>query len=157
MSEVLKNKNDKYIPYYFVLFFLVVAAVNAVFVYKALTTHQGVIVENAYEKGLEYNDSIAAYEAQKQLGWNANISHKNGAVIFTLSDETGEAISGADARAYFKRPTVKGMDFDVALTQIAPGKYSADIASVNQGLWKVTVSTKWQDKQFQKSERLVIQ
>lgn len=45
-------------------FFLVVASVDAFFIYKALSTHSGVVAENAYEIGLNYNDVIA--EAKKK-------------------------------------------------------------------------------------------
>lgn len=48
----------------FIAFFVVFASVDVFFVYKALTTHTGVVAENAYEIGLNYNDVIA--EAKKR-------------------------------------------------------------------------------------------
>ena len=41
-------------------FFVVFIVVDALFVTLALRTYRGVVVENAYEKGLHYNDVIHA-------------------------------------------------------------------------------------------------
>lgn len=45
-------------------FFLVVASVDGYFVYKALSTNTGVVVDNYYQIGLHYNEIIA--QAQKE-------------------------------------------------------------------------------------------
>ena len=45
-------------------FFVVMCSVNAFFVYKAVSTHKGVVVENPYETGLKFNDIID--EARKR-------------------------------------------------------------------------------------------
>ncbi|HAJ89992.1 MAG TPA: hypothetical protein DCM27_03100 [Rhodospirillaceae bacterium] len=47
-----------------VSFFVVFASVDAFFVYKAISTLPGVVSENAYEIGLNYNKIIA--EAKKR-------------------------------------------------------------------------------------------
>jgi nitrogen fixation protein FixH len=48
----------------FLSFFVVFASVDAFFVYKAISTLPGVVSENAYEIGLNYNKIIA--EAKKR-------------------------------------------------------------------------------------------
>lgn len=48
----------------FIAFFVVFASVDAFFVYKAISTLPGVVSENAYEIGLNYNKIIA--EAKKR-------------------------------------------------------------------------------------------
>jgi nitrogen fixation protein FixH len=45
-------------------FFAVFASVDAFFVYTALKTNTGVVAENAYERGLHYNDLLD--EARKR-------------------------------------------------------------------------------------------
>lgn len=49
---------------YFLLFFLVFGSVNAYFVYKALSSNTGVVAENSYEIGLNYNKILE--EAKKR-------------------------------------------------------------------------------------------
>lgn len=56
---------DSYIPLYFVLAFLVVFAVNGIFVYLAVSTNHGVVTENAYEKGLDYDRIVIEVRKQK--------------------------------------------------------------------------------------------
>lgn len=54
MSKKTPNDNIR-IPLYFIAAFLVVFVVNGFFVYQAINTNHGVVTENAYEKGLDYN------------------------------------------------------------------------------------------------------
>lgn len=51
-------------------FFIVVACVDAFFVYKAVSTYNGTVVENPYEVGLHYNEVIA--EARKREAQNGS-------------------------------------------------------------------------------------
>jgi len=57
---------DKLIPWYFVIFFLVLFIVDGIFVYLATSTHTGVVTENAYEKGLRYNEVIERARAAEK-------------------------------------------------------------------------------------------
>ena len=61
-------KRDRIIPLYFVAFFVFIAIMDGIFVYLATTTHSGVVTENAYQKGLNYNQYITAYDQQEMLG-----------------------------------------------------------------------------------------
>ena len=68
MSVESNNKaplKDRIIPWYFVMAFLVIFAVNGLFVYLATTTHNGVVTENAYEKGLDYERIVDEVRKQK--------------------------------------------------------------------------------------------
>jgi nitrogen fixation protein FixH len=53
------TRRDRIIPWYFVMAFMVVFAVNGVFVYTAIHTNHGVVTENAYEKGLKFDHIVA--------------------------------------------------------------------------------------------------
>lgn len=57
-------KDGKRVLLAFIAFFIVFASVDAFFVYKAISTLPGVVSENAYEIGLNYNKIIA--EAKKR-------------------------------------------------------------------------------------------
>jgi len=58
------KKSGRKALFYLLGFFIIFASVDAFFVYKALSTHTGVVTENAYEIGLNYNEVIA--ESKKQ-------------------------------------------------------------------------------------------
>lgn len=53
------RKEGRKVLIYLISFFFVLVSVNSFFVYKALSTHSGVVVENSYEVGLRYNELIA--------------------------------------------------------------------------------------------------
>jgi len=60
------KKVGKIILISLLVFFAVFSSVNAFFVYKALSTNTGVVVENAFEQGLNYNDLIEKAKASKE-------------------------------------------------------------------------------------------
>lgn len=69
MTQVFPVKNDirndgKRVLFAFLAFFFIFSSVNAFFVYKAISTSPGVVSENTYEIGLNYNNIIA--EAKKR-------------------------------------------------------------------------------------------
>jgi nitrogen fixation protein FixH len=57
-DEMKSNKSGKMVLQAFLGFFIIFAAVDAFFVYKAVSTHPGVVTEKAYEIGLNYNEII---------------------------------------------------------------------------------------------------
>jgi len=63
-STIAPPKDGRRILLAFLSFFVVFASVDAFFVYKAISTLPGVVSENAYEIGLNYNKIIA--EAKKR-------------------------------------------------------------------------------------------
>ena len=82
-----------------VLFFGIVFAVNGVLLWKALSTHSGVVAQEPYRKGLAYNTRIAADARQAALGWSALLDvEAKGLVALTLVDATGRPVSELDLR-----------------------------------------------------------
>ena len=59
-------RDTKIIPLYFVIAFLVVFAVNGLFVYLATSTNSGLVVEDPYERGLEFDRIVSEVRKQKQ-------------------------------------------------------------------------------------------
>ena len=159
MSEAapIIKKSDKYIPYYFVLFFVVIAIVDGVFVTVALQTHTGVVSHQAYEEGLAYNDILDASKTQDSLGWQSSLSLNSDqtTLILELKDNQGQIIEGAAARAVIDRPIQEGLGFDVSLTQQG-GQYFADVAFPMHGEWDVRVYISQGDATYQTSKRFVV-
>ena len=116
------QQRDKWIPWYFVLFFVVVAAVNAVMVTLAVRTHTGTVTDHPYEKGLAYNQVVDAANAQDKLGWKSDIRFEHpspseggsasirGTLHVTLRDRSGHTLTPEKATATFTRPTQAGHD-----------------------------------------------
>lgn len=60
-----KDHTGRIVLWALLAFFGVLASVNAFFVYTAVTTNTGVVTENAYEKGLRYNEILKEARRRK--------------------------------------------------------------------------------------------
>lgn len=148
---------DRIIPWYFVMGFAIVFAVNGVFVYQAVHTNTGLVTEEAYEKGIAYNDVLAHAKAQHALGWKDKISYENGQLQVTLRDAKDLPLENAKVMAYISRPTQDGMDQTHPLAAQGGGVYAAPISLPALGQWEVGVSVICNQQQFQAHRRIVVQ
>ncbi|WP_422363887.1 FixH family protein [Pyruvatibacter mobilis] len=129
----------------FVLFFGVVFAVNGVMTYVALSTFSGIETPNAYQEGRDFNERLAAAEAQKALGWDVSIEETfeaagDGAevrVLITARDAGDAALAGFGGTVTFWRPVVQGEDVVTDLTETAPGDYEGIARLPARGHWEM--------------------
>ncbi len=158
-QDFIPRKSDRYIPYYFVAFFILLAAADGFFVYLATSTHTGVVKEHAYEIGLQYDKIIAAKQQQDSLGWHVDIQlAANNILVVDISDKFVQPIVGAELTAYFVRPTMAGADFLVKLQadEQTAGRYSAVVEFPLKGLWDARINIVTERNSYQASRRLVI-
>ncbi len=125
--------------------FGLVIAVNLVFVYFALNTFTGVTRENPYQDGLAYNQVLEARHAQRELGWQGEVTLRTDAgggeqVVLKLSDRTGGALSELDVSGKLRRPTHSGMDQSLTWRSDAPGTYVAEVSLPARGNWDLEVA-----------------
>ncbi len=153
-SPSQKGKYDKFIPWYFVAFFVVLAILDGIFVYVATITHTGVVTENAYQEGLDYNETITASAKQEALGWTSEIMLEGDIIKASLQDAEGEALVGAEVKALFIRPVVSGKDFTVTLNETGEGLYQLPV-TLEQGQWNVRIFVEWKQHTYQAAKRLV--
>jgi nitrogen fixation protein FixH len=150
------RKSDKYIPWYFVGFFIVLFITDGIFVYIATSTHTGVVEQSTYQHGLKYNETVAASEAQDRLGWQADMQFSTGGVLsVAVNDAEGVALKGANVRAQFFRPTQDGQDFSFDMGEVSAGQYKKPVKAA-PGLWEVRIFVEWNQQQFQMTKRIVV-
>ncbi|NBX74454.1 MAG: hypothetical protein EBZ69_03680 [Alphaproteobacteria bacterium] len=152
---------DRFIPWMFVAFFVCLAVLLASFVCIAAKNDRGVITTNAYQKGLKYNQVLAAEEAQKKLGWHVVLSHRAEGgrdVVFHVmaNDRHNQPLAGAVARLVYMRPVQSGMDGDMMMTEVAAGHFQASVALPVPGLWQVYAVVRRGDDEFQTMQRVNI-
>lgn len=161
MNEIAQatgaRKSDRWIPWYIVAFFVVVAILDGIFVYLATSTHTGVVSEQAYDKGLAYNDTVAAAEAQAALGWQHAIHLEGGMLVFTLNGNDGVALNGAAVKAVIKRPIGDAQDFTLELRAAGDGRYEVPVSFPANGQWDARVYALWQDQDYQAHKRLIVE
>ncbi|NBX65604.1 MAG: hypothetical protein EBQ96_01235 [Proteobacteria bacterium] len=155
-APVVSKPIDKYIPWLFVVFFLVIAAVDTVFVTMAVRTHTGVVTDQAYEKGLAYNKTLEDSAAQSALGWTGEVKLTRDLLTYDLRDQKGNAIEGATLKASIKRPVTQGYDLDIDLKSTGPGAYQAPLSLPLKGQWQVRIYAKVRDQEFQTNAFLLV-
>lgn len=125
-------------------FFAVVFAANIVFVWLANESWSGLSTEDAYRKGLAYNDTLARAEVQRALGWQASTDIRARAdgrheLVVTLREREGRPVDGRTVTANFRWPVSEGQDFTTALAQVGPGEYRAAFTPPTLGQWNLHV------------------
>ncbi|MBL8668679.1 MAG: FixH family protein [Rhodospirillales bacterium] len=160
-------------PWIFVLGMLVVIAVNIVLITSAIDTFPGLDTEDAYQKGLAYNQTIAAARAQEARGWQADVRYApradaasaagreaaghEGELVVTLRDKAGEPLYGLDVDAALIRPTRSGLDTRVSLQPAGNGEYRGEAILPLPGQWDVRVFARRGNEDFQATRRIMVQ
>jgi len=153
--------SDKWIPWYFVAFFVALISVLAPMAYFAVHTLPGTVTDNAYEKGLAYNKAIAAGEQQAALGWRGDVTIEPTGVSgeaharYTLRDAQSKAITDAQVSLWLVRPTIDKMDQKVDLVSDGDA-YAATVKMPASGVWDAQVSATKDGKNYQISKRVVL-
>lgn len=159
MASVMQHK-DKWIPWYFVAFFTVVAMVDAVMVTLAVETQPGLVTEHAYERGLAYNDTVKAAGMQDALGWKGAITSRTEGektmLSFRLQDARGLPIISQHVSVDLMRPVQEGIDFTMPMTRDEAGEYWAEAVFPARGVWQARVFVHDKGTRYQQSQRIVI-
>lgn len=133
-----------WIPGCFVLFFVCLAGLELWFVTIANRTFTGMVTDDAYPIGLNYNEVLERREAERRLGWTTAVTFAQGADLggeLTLSvrDAGGQALVADEVRATAERmsrfPQIQTVSFEPR----AAGKYFANLDVPLAGRWFVRV------------------
>ena len=154
--EAIPNpKKDKWVPWYFVLFFAVIALLDGIFVYLAVSTQTGLVTEHAYEKGLAYDALLE--KAAQQPDIKQVFSYKDGVMRWALKTEDNAAIKNAVVEGQVIRPVQDGYDFNVTFKDQGGGIYEAKPSMPLPGLWEVELSVTWNNNQtFQTKQEFMV-
>ena len=129
-----------------VAFFGTIFAVNGVLLYKAIATHSGLVAQEPYRKGLHYNDRIAADERQRALGWEDAVTlMPGGKVVVKMTDLGGGPVTQLTLSGFIGRPSTTQHDLRVALSETAPGQYSAEMGALETGAWLLSLEARRAD------------
>ncbi len=122
-----------------IAFFGVVFAVNGVFLYQALSTHTGIVANEPYRKGLEYNQRIEADERQQALGWTVDLAvpDRAGEVRAVMVDSSKRPVTGLRLVGRVGRPSTSDRDHALEFKEASAGSYVAPVAALEEGAWIV--------------------
>ena len=150
-----------WVPMLFVGGFLVVIGVNGTLVYFAQDTFSGLETASPYERGLDYNKTLAAEAAQDRLGWQSQMqisdeSEGTRSLQVRLTDRDGRPLDGLAVVAYLVRPSNEGLDTTVIPRPLGDGRYAASFVLPAAGQWELRLVAQGGDVAWQHSERLFV-
>jgi nitrogen fixation protein FixH len=116
-------------------FFAVIIATDSWLVYKAVSTFGGVETDDAYRKGLAYNDRIAEERAQADLGWTNEARIEKDELRVFIRDKDQKGVGNLQITAVLGRPATNTNDRTLKLTEVAAGEYMATIGALEAGNW----------------------
>ncbi|MEQ8196350.1 MAG: FixH family protein [Rhodospirillales bacterium] len=128
-------------------FFGLIIVVNGIFMYFALDSWPGLGAQDAYRKGLAYNETLQAAERQNKLGWRSETAfvargNNAGRLRVDIRDAQNRAVTGLAVTARLVRPTHEGYDQTVPLKADAQDAYAADVTLPLPGRWRMTIEAR---------------
>lgn len=126
------------------LFFATIIGVNGFMAYSAFKSWTGMVVESSYVASQQFNEKLAASRAQAALNWSVELAHKDGKLIFGLTDDQGQAIKIEEVRIELTRPIGISEDRTLILTDAGDG-FSINEA-VPSGVWNVEIFARIKDR-----------
>lgn len=114
---------------------------NGVFIYLALTSNPGLVVEDYYERGQSYEQNMLSRIAANP-GWEMRIEMIDPAVQnqsanlrFYLQGTSGELLTLESVRLFVYRPSNANNDFDLPMRELSHGVYEVDVSFPLPGVW----------------------
>ncbi len=140
----------------------VVLLVNIVMISLAITTNPGLVSEDYYERGRDYEKNVTTkIAARHALAWSISadfpgspVMNNNEKYRFTVVDKQGVPVSNGQVSASIYRPSDVNADFKVEMSEIVPGVYSGDINFPLKGRWEITISLKRGDDVYDFTRRV---
>ena len=159
MTSKVKPYTGKRILAWFVGFFLVVFLANGIMTYFALSTWTGLETENAYVKGLNYNEEIDSAQAQQMSGWDITISRKPELIddrIEVAIKRPTDSLPPAEVSVQFIRAVREGFDQQITLSHNGGGLYGSPVKLALEGQWNILVVVKSQNNLIFKLEDWIL-
>jgi nitrogen fixation protein FixH len=141
----------------------VIVAANVTMITLAYKTSPGLVVDDYYEKGKNYNKSLEKMAAQKALAWDVHLSNpekieageKTGYGL-TILDKSRSPLLADKVEIYAFRPSDVAADFSAQMIAQAEGKYAGDMIFPLPGVWDLVVNIVKGDDQFEITKRIFV-
>ncbi|RMG42329.1 MAG: hypothetical protein D6719_06645 [Candidatus Dadabacteria bacterium] len=139
--QMNRTRTKKQVDYYLwpaaiVVFFLILAVLNARLIYKAFTSHPGYISKSPYRDGITYQREIDALKRGEHYGLTARFSTNAENILLKLTAKL-PLPKEFTVSARFIKPASKTSDFTIQFQKENELLYSAKLPHKLSGLWLV--------------------
>jgi len=139
-------------------------SVNAIFIVLAVVSSPGLVIEDYYEQGRQYEkNAIKRLVAHNRLQWESKLEIPEAVTLntpdtyrFSAVDSRGLPVRDADVQVVAYRPSDADADFTTTLQPIAPGLYQASLSFPLPGVWDLNVKVQRGDDRLELVQRLSV-
>ncbi|MBF0183571.1 MAG: FixH family protein [Magnetococcales bacterium] len=145
-----------------ILFFLLIFAVNALMIRLSLQSWTGEVTDEAYRKGLAFNQTLQAQQEQDALGWQISLENsplmagRTTTLQVTVKNDKKQPLTGAVVHGTLYRPSSKKADMPVQFTEVSSGLYTVTVTPNLPGSWELRLTIKQATGQFRYVHRLQV-
>ncbi len=147
-----------------ILLVVVVLGVNAGMITLAITTNPGLVEEDYYEKGRDYERNMQTRkDARSALGWEVALEVPERLALneprefrLHIRDRVGLPVRQAHVTLTAYRPSDASADFELQLEEIQPGIYASRFALPLKGLWDLNARVEHGEDVFTLSRRVSV-
>jgi nitrogen fixation protein FixH len=168
MSRTVSTlQRSRWIPWVYVGGMAVVIVVNAVMVTAALQSWSGLVVARPFERGLHYNEMLAAQQRQDALGWTVRIEYLpdpaplQGRIAVTALDRTGQSLPALAVSGYLVRPIEALPSLPLNFQSVDDGQKNqaqaeASISPPKPGQWEARITVQSGEDRFIATSRVIV-
>lgn len=160
-KEAMKN------PWFLAFLGIIVVflVVNFIFIGFAIGTNPGLVSDDYYEQGREYEKNVVTrLNARNKLHWETKMeipkqiyTNTPATYRFSAVDSRGVSIMDADVKFILYRPSDASADFTKPVEQLAPGLYQTKLEFPLPGIWDVNLKVVHGDDVYHQTHRISVQ
>ena len=139
---------------------VVVLGVNLTMVFLAVTTNPGLVNEDYYARGQDYEKTMMARRA-RDPGWtltadfppDIRLREPTMLRVF-LVDKAGQPVSPGTLTFHAYRPSDKSLDFSLPMVEEAKGRFAVKVSFPVFGVWDTLVAVEQGGEEYTTGARL---
>lgn len=139
-----------------------VLAVNLTMVYLAFATNPGLVNDDYYARGQDYEKHLASRLA-KDPGWTMRADIPDdlrpgvpATLRIAMVDKTGQPVTPDRVTFYAYRPSDKSLDFEVPMTEEGKGRYATRVGFPAFGHWDWLIGVRHGDDEYTIGDSLFV-
>lgn len=140
----------------------VVLGVNLVMIYLAIDSNPGLVVDDYYERGQDYERTMVSRLA-REPGWTMRADIPKGlaanertVVRFVVVDKAGQPVTPDAVTFYAYRPSDSAADFSLPMELEDTGRYAATLEFPLFGVWDTMIAARNGDDEHSIGQRISI-
>jgi len=139
-----------------------VLGVNATMVYFAIATNPGLVNDDYYERGQDYEETLIS-RRKADPGWTIRAeiprgiaANEEATIRVSLVDRAGQPVIADKVRFYAYRPSDKSADFSLPMPLVEAGRYAANTRFPLFGYWDTLVAVVHDGREYTTGDRIKI-